>query len=111
MTTTAYLQERIFRTKNGLAVGIGELRIRLPIAYDIGLGTIGISEIGALSPKAARMFRSISSRLSAVEDNELGWAVASANQMSDADLIELTSDILSFAAFVDTEIENRKGKK
>lgn len=104
-----YLQERIHRTTNRLALGFGDLRVRLPEAYDVGLGTVASKELSEFSHEVTRTFECIKSKLSLVKDNDVGWAAASANKMSDDDLVWLAQSIFSFSARVDTEIEHRKG--
>ena len=109
--THAYLLERMYRTTSKLATGLGDLRERLPEAFNNGFGTIGEKEIREISFDLAQHFKSVRARLRTVQNDEVGWAAASAAEMSDAELVRLANDILDIEAMTNDAVAHREVSK
>ncbi len=107
----AYISERMFRTTYSLAIGLRDLRTRLPQAFDEGFGTISANELEELSFDLGQRFRTLTGSLEAVRPTGEGWAQASVALMADEELARCAKEILDIEAITDDLIEARKAAK
>jgi len=97
------------QTKRQLASEFGDLRERLPIAFDNGLGRLSERSIAQLGdPSLRRQFNVICSCLSQRAKFGESSAALSIEEMTDEEVTALASVILSFVARLNASIEYQK---
>ncbi len=106
--TFACMLENMNRTTYALACSFGDLRERLPEAFDSGFGNISASEIEVLSFDLAQRLLKVQNCLRAVKNDEFGWAAASAEAMTEDELIKLAREMIDIQAIAEDAIDERK---
>ena len=102
----AYTLERMNRTTSQLLLHFGDLRERLPEAYDEGISTIGRVEIAELaSTDLLAEFDAITSRMQEKQPDGESWALASIAGLDDKDVSRLAARVVDFISRVEARIE------
>lgn len=105
--SNAFLSKRLYRTEDAMLHEYGDLRERLPIAYDNGFGTIGFEEIENLgSSDLAQQYKRLRIKLNqgkkTAGDNAAAGSLAtmSYNEVKRT-AVEITSMISSVRNWID----------
>ncbi|NUB45055.1 hypothetical protein GEU84_011705 [Fertoebacter nigrum] len=107
----AYVTERMYRTISHLTLGLEEMRVRLPKAYDDGFKTIAVEEVRSISSDLAVRFGDLKEKLSMNRHEGMSWAELSVADLSDLDLVKTAEEILDIHAIASDIIEMKRLQK
>ncbi len=104
-----YVLERLLRTQDHLTLGWGDLRERLPEAFDEGFATVGLSEAeGFLNHDLAWEFRELRRAFETAQPLGESWARASVQALDDENVKKLAVEIVGFVHRTKCYVESTK---